>query len=183
MMRKATHKVKQLIIGVFALALVLTMMPILTPTRSAAYAAQKYVGKTQAQQTALKDAGAKKSNVSGLKTYLDKEDNEYEVKFTKSGYRYEYSIDAKTGKIEEKEYKIVKIDKKSGKTAITKAKAKSKAIQNAGVKNPRNVEVEKSSYRGTKVWEVEFTKGGVEYEYKINVYSGKILEMGYGLDD
>ena len=173
---------KRVTVGFLALALMLTLMPVLTPARSSALAAS-YIGSAKAQQIALKNAGTTKDKVTNLKTTFDREDREYEVRFRKSGYNFDYAINAKTGRIEEKEYKIVKIDKKSGKEIITKAKAKSMALSKVGAKASTKARVTKQAYRGTKVWKVEFNKGRHEYEYKINVYSGKILEMDYEYDD
>ncbi len=175
--------IKRFVFGLLAAVLVLTMLPVAVPQTSQVYAAQSYIGEKKAKEAALKDAGAKEKDVTNLKCKLDKRDNEYEVKFTRNGYNFEYSIGARSGKIEEKEYKIVKIDKKSGKTTISKSKAKNIAYKAAGVKSGKNLKIRKQNYRGTKVWKVEFKKGKYEYEYKVNIYSGKILEMEYELDD
>ena len=107
-----------------AALLVLTMLPVVRPADHAVYAAPARIGETKAEEIALKNAGAKAKDVAGLTCKLDREDNEYEVKFRKSGYSYEYTICARSGRIEEKEYKIVRIDKKSGNTTIGKSKAK-----------------------------------------------------------
>ena len=181
-MRKKVF-IKRFIVGVLAAVLVLTMLPVAVPQTGQVYAAQSYIGEKKAREIALKDAGAKEKDVANLKCRLDKKDKEYEVSFTKNGYNYGYSIRAGSGKIEEKEYEIVKIDKKSGKTTISKSKAKNIACKAAGVKSGKNLKIRKQNWRGTKVWKVEFKKGKYEYEYKINIYSGRILEMEYELDD
>ena len=154
-MRKKVF-IKRFIVGVLAAVLVLTMLPVAVPQTGQVYAAQSYIGEKKAREIALKDAGAKEKDVANLKCRLDKKDKEYE---------------------------IVKIDKKSGKTTISKSKAKNIACKAAGVKSGKNLKIRKQNWRGTKVWKVEFKKGKYEYEYKINIYSGRILEMEYELDD
>ena len=183
MMRNKRTVLRRFVFGIMAVMLVLTMLPVAVPKDHAVYAASARIGETKAEEIALKNAGAKSKDVAGLTCKLDREDNEYEVKFRKSGYSYEYTICAKSGRIEEKEYKIVRIDKKSGNTTIGKNKAKNIAYKNAGVKSARGLNVRKQNYRGTKVWKVTFKKGKYEYEYKINIYSGRILAMEYELDD
>ena len=170
-------------VGLLAVIMVLTLLPVTVPQSRAVYAAQSYIGDKKAKEIALKDAGAEEKDVSNLACRLDKEDHEYEVCFRKSGYDYEYTIHARSGKIEEKEYEVIKIDKKSGKNTISKSKAKSIACKRAGLKNAKKAKIKKQSFRGTKVWTVSFKKGKYEYEYKINIYSGKILKMEKDIDD
>ena len=44
----------------------------------------------------------------------------------------------------------------------------------------KKLKIKKKTYRSkAKVWEVSFKKGKGEWEYKIDRYSGKILEMEY----
>lgn len=59
------------------------------------------VTKDEAKQAAIKDAGFKESEVSGVRVELDREDGaaKYEVDFYKDGVEYNYDIDAQTGQI------------------------------------------------------------------------------------
>ena len=59
------------------------------------------VSKDEAKQAAIKDAGFKESEVSGVRVELDREDGtaKYEVDFYKDGVEYNYDIDAQTGQI------------------------------------------------------------------------------------
>ena len=65
----------------------------------------KDIGKTKAKNIALKDAGFKKSQVEFTKCHLDVEHHIriYEVEFIKGIKEYEYDINAKTGKILDKD--------------------------------------------------------------------------------
>ncbi len=60
-----------------------------------------YVGIDAATMTALENAGFEKNNVTGLSAAMDYEDGSlvYEVDFESGGKKYEYEIDAVTGKI------------------------------------------------------------------------------------
>lgn len=64
-----------------------------------------------------------------------------------------------------------------GLDVIGYAKAKSIAINNAGVKSSsvKAYEVELEKEKGIYVYEIEFESGIYEYEYKINAETGKIL--------
>ena len=60
-----------------------------------------YVGYEAALDTALKDAGFDKSQVTGTEVEMDCENGVivYEVEFKNGGIEYEYEIDASTGRI------------------------------------------------------------------------------------
>ena len=63
------------------------------------------IGEDKALEIALEDAGLKESEVKVIKTKLDNDDGraEYEIKFRKDRIEYEYSIDAYSGGIIEKD--------------------------------------------------------------------------------
>lgn len=146
-------------------------------------AARRRISKSKAKSIAVKHAGFKKSKVKFTKAKYDKEDNEYEIKFVKGSYKYEYDINAKTGKIKdwEKE-KISKSKKKSGKY-IGAAKAQAIALQRAGFDASQvtftKVKLDKED--GKKVYEIEFIKDNKEYEFTINAKTGKIMEIDVDL--
>ena len=189
MMRKKGFAGK-IAVGLLTVLMVLTLLPVMVPQSRAVYAAQSYIGDKKAKEIALKDAGAKEKDVSDLACKLDKEDHEYEVSFRKSGYDYEYTIRARSGKIEEKEYERLGAVERNviykNSTALPIGLAvdgRVIACKRAGLKNAKKAKIKKQSWRGTKVWKVSFKKGKYEYEYKINIYSGKILKMEKEIDD
>ena len=59
------------------------------------------IGKEKAKEIALRHAGISASAAKKLKCELDREQGKlvYEVEFKTDGYEFEYTIDAKTGKI------------------------------------------------------------------------------------
>ena len=140
--------------------------------------AKSYIGKEKAKQIALKNAGKKESEVKKLSVKLDRDDEEYEVKFRTSKYKYEYDITAVKGRIHEKEIKLIKWKKSTGAELIGKKKAISIALKNAKVsrKEARHLECDLEKERGTRLYEVEFGKGTKEYEYKIDAERKTILE-------
>ena len=70
-------------------------------SKSSSTSSSKQLTKDEAISKALSHAGLKKSQVSHLRSELDKEDGKtvYEVDFETSEWEYEYEINAKTGKI------------------------------------------------------------------------------------
>lgn len=64
---------------------------------------QKTITKENAKAIALKHAGLKESEVTGLRISLDKDDGRtyYDVDFRKGNIEYDYEINASTGKIVE----------------------------------------------------------------------------------
>ena len=68
---------------------------------------------------------------------------------------------------------------------IGHAKAKSIALNHAGVSESKayDMEIELDDEDGTLVYEVEFKFGGMEYSYEINAATGAILKHEAELDD
>ena len=77
------------------------------------------------------------------------------------------------------------ISVEAAKQAIGKAKARKIALKDAGLKKSE-VEllfVEKDYDDGVRVYEVSFRKGNLEYEYTIDMYTGRILDKDIDRDD
>ena len=162
------------------LVLAMAILPVLT-----AYAASSPdIGKDEAKAIALKDAGLKQSKVKKLKCALKTDHvRRYVVTFRKGKYDYEYSVLPKTGEIVEMEKKIRKIGKECGCSALTKKKAKKISMKEAGVKTVSKLKIKKSKYRGVRIWKIEFRADGNDYEFKIGLYTGRILEKERELND
>ena len=117
-------------------------------------------------------------------TERDDDGIEFVVKKFKRGLKYRFTINGVKVYGSDK-YGTVKGTFKIAKKAksITAKKAKSIATKDArsgyNVTKIRDLEADKDTYRGTKVWEVSFEgkKSGVwyDYEYQIERSSGKIL--------
>ena len=146
--------------------------------------AAQMISLAKAKSIALKNAKVDSSDAKFVKGKLDKDDGryEYEIEFISGGKEYEYTIDAKSGKILEKDVETVNeptaATTETGSKLISLAKAKSIALKNAKVDNSDAKFVKGKLDRddGRYEYEIEFISGGKEYEYTIDAKSGKILE-------
>lgn len=167
---------KMLVAVTAALALVMTM--------SVSVFAAGISSNDAALKKALKNAGLKKSQVKFVEVEFDKDDNTYEVEFTKktNGTEYSYDISAASGKILEKsvdrQYKRNSSHKKIGKTAAMKKVAKYSGISYKIIKTG-TCRYEYDDGKGT--YEVKFEKGNRRYDYEVLAPTGKIIEYEWEL--
>ena len=153
-----------------------------------------FITAAKAKDIALKDAGVKKSDAVFRKVKLDKDDGtfEYEIEFCVGTTEYEYSVNARTGAVIEKD-----IDKpgstkehvsqapttsrppEPSATFISIDKAKKIALSHAGLSENevRFEKVKLDKDDGIYEYEVEFYAGGREYDYSINAKTGKIIDF------
>ena len=150
---------------------------------AAAYAAEQYAGTT-----------ALDSVTAEVDSELDESPAHYEVEIrSQSGEEFEYKIDAYTGAILESkreaadgtEVPVVQPSKPAPTGDIGHAKAKSIALNHAGVSENKayDMEIELDDEDGTLVYEVEFKSGGMEYSYEINAATGAIIKHEAELDN
>ena len=161
----------------------------------------------EAAETAFKDAGVKRDDVIIYKTGTDFENGRdvYVVEFLEEGKtKFEYEIAAADGTIVFREQEpweteddlqyqgllhpeTVPENKGGEETAvIAKAEAKEIALKDAGLsENEVTITKCRIDYDdGVEKYEVEFrTADGYEYEYEIDVTTGKILDKDVELDD
>ena len=163
-----------------------------------------YIGVEKAKSIALKDAGV--SNVTFVKAKLDTEDGVkvYDVEFYKGNVEYDYEIDAKTGKILEKDTDIENYTiptKQTTKQAVNKnntknnvknttnnayigvEKAKAIALKDAGLGSATFTKAKLDTDDGIKIYDIEFRSGNMEYDYEIDAKTGTILEKDAEIDD
>lgn len=139
-----------------------------------------------AKDVALSDAGANESSITLIKSEKDYDDGvlEYKFEFLYNGYKYDYTINAQTGKIKDKE---VEIDKSASSTTgdIGLEGAKSTAAADAGftVSEVTFTKAEKDYDDGRFVYEIEFFKDRREYEYKISADTGKVIDKEVDYND
>lgn len=141
------------------------------------------ISTSKAKSIALNDAGLKASEIYDYEIELDRDNGvlHYDVSFEKDGKDYDYEIDAKTGKI----ISVEKPNATSSEVKISKSKAKTTALNHAGVKsqNITQYEVELEKDNGVWKYEISFKSGNVEYEYTINAETGKIIKSEKDIDD
>ena len=139
-------------------------------------------------------ASTAKMAYSAVDPELDESPAHYEVEIkSQTGEEFEYKVDAYTGAILESkreaadgtEVPVVQPSKPAASGDIGYAKAKSVALNHAGVSENKayDMEIELDDEDGTLVYEVEFKSGNMEYSYEINAATGAILKHEAELDD
>lgn len=150
-----------------------------------------YIGAERAKQIAFEDAATTIDKVTKLDVDFDFDDGKYlyEVEFRVGTVKYEYDIDATTGEIHKKEVDDKTVIEKApdGVTFIGVEEAQRIVLENAGV-TAEEVTVTKAKLdfeKGAYVYEIEFKKGTVEYDYEINAVTGAVIkfETDNGEDD
>lgn len=157
------------------LCAILALMMIFSAGMVTADAAN--ITKAKAKTIALKNAKVKKSKALFIKSRLTKDDGVklYDIEFVAGSKYYEYEIKAKNGKILEKEVKKLK---NAAKKYITKSKAKSIAVKDRGFKKSgvTFTECKLDTEKGYLVYEVEYLRGGRNYDYDIDAKTGRIID-------
>ena len=139
-------------------------------------------------------ASTAKMAYSAVDPELDEFPAHYEVEITsQTGEEFEYKVDAYTGAILESkreaadgtEVPVVQPSKPAASGDIGYAKAKSVALNHAGVSEGKayDMDIELDDEDGTLVYDVEFKSGNMEYSYEINAATGAILKHEAELDD
>ena len=139
-------------------------------------------------------ASTAKMAYSEVDPELDESPAHYEVEIrSQTGEEFEYKVDAYTGAILESkreaadgtEVPVVQPSKPAASGDIGYAKAKSVALDHAGVSEGKayDMDIELDDEDGTLVYEVEFKSGNMEYSYEINAATGAILKHEAELDD
>ena len=139
-------------------------------------------------------ASTAKMAYSAVDPELDESPAHYEVEIkSQTGEEFEYKIDAYTGAILESkreaadgaEAPVVQPSKPAASGDIGYAKAKSVALNHAGVSEGKayDMDIELDDEDGILVYEIEFKSGGMEYSYEINAATGAILKHEAELED
>ena len=139
-------------------------------------------------------ASTAKMAYSEVDPELDESPAHYEVEIrSQTGEEFEYKVDAYTGAILESkreaadgtEVPVVQPSKPAASGDIGYAKAKSVALNHAGVSESKayDMDIELDDEDGTLVYEIEFKSGNMEYSYEINAATGAILKHEAELDD
>lgn len=140
------------------------------------------IGEQAARDAALEHAGLSDSQVTFLKTKLDREDGRqvYEVEFYTQDYKeYDYEIDALTGEVRSYDYDVETYFQTSGNsgtgTELTAEEAKALALaQVPGATESDIIEFKTDRDDGRIEYEGEILYSGMKYEFEIDGYSGAI---------
>ena len=139
-------------------------------------------------------ASTAKMAYSAVDPELDESPAHYEVEIrSQTGEEFEYKVDAYTGAILESkreaadgtEFPVVQPSKPAASGDIGYAKAKSVALNHAGVSENKayDMDIELDDEDGRLIYEVEFKSGNMEYSYEINAATGAILKHETELED
>lgn len=152
---------------------------------------QMLIGKKEAKNIALADAGISSDDISIIRVELDFDHGsfEYEVEFYLEGNEYEYTIDGKTGEIISKDtdyQKSVRVPSKNQQTqllaeqdTISLETAKEAALRSAGLSETEVTFTKTKLDRedGILIYEIKFYSAEAEYEYEINAVNSKVVSM------
>lgn len=143
----------------------------------------------EAKSIALQHAGLSENDVVFAETKLERDNgrDEYDIEFTSNNVKYEYEIDAGSGNVLGFSSKSISENRSDTETSlsgegseqITVDEAKAIALEHAGFAADQVVftKSELDYDNGTAEYEIEFKANGLEYEYKINASTGKIIEF------
>lgn len=142
-----------------------------------------YIGEDAAKAKALSHAGLKEQDTDNIKVYskLYKTPPKYEVKIYKKNTKYSYDIDAVTGAVISYEKETIVTPSPlppSEVTLIESATAQNIALKHAGCSESEvyRLKTKLKGKRDYQYYEVEWKKGGLEYEYKVSATTGEILK-------
>ena len=153
--------------------------------------AQGQISEAQAKQIALEHAGLTENEVTFVRSHIDYDDGvmEYEVEFYSGNTEYDYDIDAMTGAIRSMDQDCEFYAPAAGNPAaagkITKDQALDIALKHAGVakSNASFINVKPDFDDGMEQFDVEFHVGYTEYNYDIDVNTGRIVDFDVDMDD
>ena len=145
------------------------------------------IGLEAAKSAALADAGVNAADATFTEQKRDRDDGVlvYDIDFYTSDMKYEYEIDAATGAVRERKSERRNNQTQTGTTDIGLEAAKQIAFEHAGV-SAGEVYLSKAKYEnddGIRVYEIEFYKDRMEYEYTIHATTCRILEFDAEYDD
>lgn len=158
---------------VVALLTFTTMVPVNA-------ASKKVISKTKVRSIVEKNTTALKDKKLTMELETDHGVKYYEVEGKTSARKYEFEIDAYSGKILAREWKLRKITK--GKKKLTKSQAR-KVIDKKVVarKSQKNYKVEKDYEKGILCYEIEFKTKTRKYEVIVNATTGTIYKLEWDL--
>lgn len=166
-------------------------------------APSKLLTQEEAEAIAFAHAGLKAETVSRLRTEFGYDDGvpEYDVEFISGDTEYDYEIHAVTGAILRSETEPVRKPAATEPPAatatqppateapeterLTKEEARDIALKDAGLTKDQvsRLKVEFDYDDGVPEYDVEFTHGGLEYEYEIHAETGAIRSRDKDRED
>ena len=198
-----------LVVSVIVLSLSLSALAGTWKNTQAQESQNQKLTAEEAEQIALNETGYTREEVTFKPTEYDVEKGKavWEVEFYYGNTEYDFEIDAYTGEILKKHQEIEERPTKPTSTTasnpeptpeptptpnpeptvsteLSEEKALEIVLADAGLTADviSRLKIEKERDDGVWVYEIEFNKGNVEYDYEIRVSDGKILERDIDLD-
>ena len=171
---------KKAAVTVLCALAILTAVGTGTAFAVSAVAESTSIGADKAKMFAFADAGVDPVTAENVRTEFDFEQGHfiYDVEFTANGTEYGYWIQASDGSVVKKKIELIGAGgSKTGITAaITQKDARKIALEDAGLTEAEvTISAEKlDTENGVAVYEVDFVKGNVKYEYDINATTGAV---------
>ena len=171
---------KKTAVTVLCALAILTAVGTGTAFAVSAVAESTSIGADKAKMFAFADAGVDPVAAENVRTEFDFEQGHfiYDVEFTANGTEYGYWIQASDGSVVKKKIELIGAGgSKTGITAaITQKDARKIALEGAGLTEAEvTISAEKlDTENGVAVYEVDFVKGNVKYEYDINATTGAV---------
>lgn len=171
---------KKTAVTVLCALAILTAVGTGTAFAVSAVAKSTSIGADKAKMFAFADAGVDPVAAENVRTEFDYEQGHsiYDVEFTANGTEYGYWIQASDGSVVKKKIELIGAGgSKTGITAaITQKEARKIALEDAGLMEAEvTISAEKlDTENGVAVYEVDFVKGNVKYEYEINATTGAV---------
>ena len=171
---------KKTAVTVLCALAILTAVGTGTAFAVSAVAENTSIGADKAKMFAFADASVDPVAAENVRTEFDFEQGHfiYDVEFTANGTEYGYWIQASDGSVVRKKIELIGAGgSKTGITAaITQKDARKIALEDAGLTEAEvTISAEKlDTENGVAVYEVDFVKGNVKYEYDINAMTGAV---------
>ena len=137
-----------------------------------------YISIDEAKKIVFDDSKVSSDTVKNLEIEYDYDDGimVYDIEFISNNTEYDYEIDAKTGKIIEREVESKKVSTSTSKNYLSKEKIKEIVLNKTKAKDYYDYEVEFEFKSGKAVYEVEFETKDKEYDIVLDAVSGNIIK-------
>lgn len=138
----------------------------------------KYISLEDAKNIAFNDAKVNSKDVLNLEVDYDYDNGVmvYDIEFICNNNEYDYEIEAKTGKIVEREIEGKKVNTSTSKTYLSKDEIKEIVLNKTKVSDYYDYEIEFEFKSGKAIYDVEFETKVKEYDIELDAVSGSIIK-------
>lgn len=136
-----------------------------------------YISIEEVKKIVFDDSKVNSNIVKDLEIEYDYDDGimVYDIEFISNNIKYDYEIDAKTGKIIEKEIENKNVSTSTSENYLSKEKIKEIVFNKTKVKDYYDYEIEFEFKSGKAIYEVEFETKDKEYDLELDALNGNII--------